>query len=142
MQDPMIVAERTQLNIHVLSADMLDIASDLDQKYPGKVAVLNMACASTPGGGVEHGAGAQEENLHRRTDLLRWTIWQRRRNYPLGRSECLFSGPVLALRGKEEDGYPFLPDGQIFKFGHVDSGSPKRSERTEGDVYLTPGICR
>eukprot|EP00969_Alexandrium_andersonii_P056787 2503838-Alexandrium_andersonii.AAC.1 len=37
-----------------------------------RVAVLNMAAKSHPGGGVRRGAGAQEENLHRRSDAFRF----------------------------------------------------------------------
>ena len=66
-----MVAEGTQLDIQVLTADMLEVADMLDRKYPGKVAVLYRACASVPGDGIEDGAGAQEENLHCRTDLFR-----------------------------------------------------------------------
>eukprot|EP00969_Alexandrium_andersonii_P237340 10476359-Alexandrium_andersonii.AAC.1 len=37
-----------------------------------EVAVLNMASSRHPGGGVKSGQGAQEENLHRRTDAFRF----------------------------------------------------------------------
>eukprot|EP00969_Alexandrium_andersonii_P123653 5464528-Alexandrium_andersonii.AAC.1 len=37
-----------------------------------RVAVLNMASSKHPGGGVRDGRGAQEENLHRRTDAFRF----------------------------------------------------------------------
>eukprot|EP00969_Alexandrium_andersonii_P220080 9720066-Alexandrium_andersonii.AAC.1 len=48
-----------------------DIAQGyVDSGY--RVAVLNMASSRNPGGGVRIGKGAQEENLHRRTDAFRF----------------------------------------------------------------------
>eukprot|EP00969_Alexandrium_andersonii_P355275 15444015-Alexandrium_andersonii.AAC.1 len=61
---------------------MLEVAqsyvSTLDEVARGygssdyEVAVRNMASSRHPGGGVRRGAGAQEENLHRRTDAFRF----------------------------------------------------------------------
>jgi uncharacterized protein (TIGR02452 family) len=90
----------------VLQRDMLEVAGELASQ--GKtVAVLNMANAFHPGGGVCDGVGAQEENLHRRTDLHRYTVMQRR-NYPIRQDACLLSEGVTIMRGSEKDGYPFL----------------------------------
>eukprot|EP00969_Alexandrium_andersonii_P277269 12255799-Alexandrium_andersonii.AAC.1 len=63
--------------ITVCCTDMLEVAQE--QVRAGRsVAVLNMASAFRPGGGVERGAGAQEENLHRRTDTYRYLKRQER----------------------------------------------------------------
>eukprot|EP00969_Alexandrium_andersonii_P186147 8223822-Alexandrium_andersonii.AAC.1 len=63
----------------------------------GSVAVLNMAAAGSPGGGVDWGAGAQEEDLHRRTDAWRFLRRQHRWGpgapglYPIHLGSCLLS---------------------------------------------------
>ena len=71
------------------------------------MAVLNMANASKPGGGYRSGAGAQEENLHRRTDLWRFL---HRSFYPLKQGTALVSKDVTVFRGVESEGYPFLEE--------------------------------
>ena len=91
--------------VEVVEEDMLDVASKLVQE--GKsVAVLNMANAFIPGGGVRRGKGAQEENIHRRTDAFRF-LEQQPENYPIPLHKCLVSSEVTVLRGSEADGYPF-----------------------------------
>ena len=67
--------------------------------------VLNMANAYNPGGGYRSGAGAQEENLHRRTDLRRFL---NRKFYPIDKPCALISKDVTVFRGPESEGYPFL----------------------------------
>lgn len=98
-------AEGTQ-RYEVLQRDILEVAGELASQ--GKtVAVLNMASAFAPGGGFRDGAGAQEENLHRRTDLYRYT-YEQRVNYPICQEGCLLSQDVTIMRGSEKEGYPFL----------------------------------
>ena len=91
---------------HVLNQDILDVAWTLC-KQGKKVAVLNMASDTKAGGGVADGAGAQEENLYRRTDMCSSMESNQRRLYPL-KGQALLSYPVMLLRGREDDGYPFL----------------------------------
>jgi uncharacterized protein (TIGR02452 family) len=56
--------------VQLREGDMLYVASQLVLGEDKKVCVLNMACASKPGGGVASGRAAQEEDLYRRTDLF------------------------------------------------------------------------
>ena len=65
-------------SISVVKGDCLDIAhsyidlkSGLGYSWDRRVAVLNCASYSNPGGGVRKGAIAQEEDLFRRTNLFR-----------------------------------------------------------------------
>ena len=92
----------------------------LDEGY--NPAVLNFANRNTPGGGVLHGAGAQEENIFRRTNLFqslyqfhchgeRLCIQQRPEQYPLDRNTGgVYSPDVTVFRGLELDGYPLLEE--------------------------------
>lgn len=54
------------------------------------------------------GAGAQEENLHRRSDACRYLDGQRYYFYPIQQGTCLLSRGVTVFRGAESDGYPFI----------------------------------
>eukprot|EP00969_Alexandrium_andersonii_P103690 4575355-Alexandrium_andersonii.AAC.1 len=72
--------------------DMLEAAQDyVEQGH--RVAVLSMAAKGRPGGGVKQGAGAQEENLHRRSDAFRFLEQQSWDNqlYPIPERACLLS---------------------------------------------------
>ena len=83
-------------------------------------AVLNMASRQHPGGGVLNGAGAQEENLFRRTELFRSlylydSIGERfgvdnvTQYYPLDRNYGgIYTPEAVVFRGLESDGYPLL----------------------------------
>ena len=95
---------------YVINDDILSCAQRLCERGD-RIAVLNMACESSPGGGVVWGAGAQEENLYRRTDMGRDLEEARRRHYPLN-DAALVSMNVTLIRGREEDGYPYLRAGK------------------------------
>ena len=93
-------------DVAVLPRDTLAVAEQALSR-PGTIAVLCMISSSHPGGGVLSGRGAQEESLHRRTDLCRYTLGHREL-YPLDPNVLLYARDVTVLRGTEEDGYPFL----------------------------------
>lgn len=105
--------------IKVVNDDCLAFASRLGNEYMD-VCVLNMANRRTPGGGVIGGAGAQEEYLFRCSDYFRslyqysdlsfmHDIEHAEKKYPLDRNfGGIFSPGVTIIRGREEDGYPFL----------------------------------
>merc|ERR1711933_479903 len=82
-------------------------------------AVLNMANQYTPGGGWKTGAGAQEENLHRRTNLcdhlsnFRNILPRPMVMYPLPEFGGVFSPNVCVFRGSEQAGYPFLREPRL-----------------------------
>jgi hypothetical protein len=84
-----------------------------------RVAVLNMANQYTPGGGFRSGCGAQEENLHRRSDLCCFLEDTRAwvpppgtsgdfAFYPIPDDAVLYSPGVRVFRGPESQGYPML----------------------------------
>lgn len=83
-------------------------------------AVLNMASRQNPGGGVQNGAGAQEENLFRRTNLFQslyqfapfasnFGLPKSKHQYPLDRNfGGIYTPHATVFRGTEQDGYPLL----------------------------------
>ena len=83
-------------------------------------AVLNMASRQNPGGGVQTGAGAQEENLFRRTNLFQslyqfapyasnFGLHKSKHQYPLDRNfGGVYTPNAIVFRGIEQDGYPLL----------------------------------
>jgi len=95
--------------VTVLERDMLEVAQEYSRQGH-KVAVLNMANETSPGGGVQNGAGAQEEDLHRRSDCCRFLLEQRKGNYPIPSDACLLSVQVTVFRGTEFNGYPLLDE--------------------------------
>ena len=83
-------------------------------------AVLNMASRQNPGGGVQTGAGAQEENLFRRSNLFQslyqftphasnFGLHKSKYQYPLDRNfGGIYTPHATVFRGTEQMGYPLL----------------------------------
>ncbi len=111
---------RQKVKVTVMNADCLEAAKLL--KSAGlNPAVLNMANRHRPGGGVYGGAGAQEENLFRRSNLFlslyqfsdladKYGIARNQSNsYPLDRNTGgVYSPHVTVFRGTEHQGYCLL----------------------------------
>jgi len=133
-----IAAPRSGPTVEVVSADMLEVAGDLAQAGAQaggqeiRVAVLNMANARRPGGGVRTGAGAQEENFHRRSDLGRFLEQQSAAFYPIPPHACLLSREVTIFRGAEAAGYPVIAP---FRVDVISSAAPARPALDERGRY-------
>ncbi|MCQ2583412.1 MAG: TIGR02452 family protein [Treponema sp.] len=96
-----------KVRIHVLNEDCLATARRLAENGITPL-VLNMASRHNPGGGVENGAGAQEECLFRSSNYFQ-TLYKKRDSYPLDRNwGSVLSPEVTVFRGLESDGYPLL----------------------------------
>ena len=92
--------------IRVINSDTIDAALALKPSATGKpVCILNMANATSAGGGFKHGALAQEEALCYRTSLYR-TL--KIKHYPLGNLEGIYSPNVLVIRESMKDGHGLL----------------------------------
>lgn len=105
---------------NVVESDCVEIASLL--KNAGyNVCMLNMANRQNPGGGVLGGAGAQEENIFRRSNLFQ-SLYQftgfagnfgvdrhPEHSYPLDKNfGGIYSKNVTFFRGSENNGYCLL----------------------------------
>jgi len=106
--------------IGVIHADCLEVA-ELMTQLGNKPVVLNMASSYHPGGGVLKGAGAQEENIFRRSNLYTALYqyvdygekYQVTRNpyfsYPLERNYgAIYSPNITIFRAAEHSGYKLL----------------------------------
>ena len=92
------------------------------QKDGFNVAVLNMASRRTPGGGVISGAGAQEENLFRRSNLFqsmyqyapyahKYGVQPSRHQYPLDRDfGGVYTKDATVFRDTEDNEYALLSE--------------------------------
>ncbi len=102
----LIPGRTDKMEIKVLKEDCLKTARDLQRKNP---LVLNMANRRTPGGGVEYGAGAQEECLFRSSNYYRTLYPLEHSAYPMDRNYGgIYSPNVTIFRGLESDGYTLL----------------------------------
>jgi uncharacterized protein (TIGR02452 family) len=90
--------------MEIKNMDTLDMALDYVKLGLNPV-ILNMASDQLPGGGVAHGATAQEEEIFRRTNghLLLPRKW-----YPLEESDIIYSPKLTIIKKSRESGYELL----------------------------------
>lgn len=113
--------------VRVESIDCLIAGRNLQLEGLNPV-VLNMASSMNPGGGVIGGAGAQEENLFRRSNLFK-SMYQYARyaeeyglklsphQYPLDRNHGgVYTPNAVVFRGSQAAGYPLLKEPHILSF--------------------------
>jgi uncharacterized protein (TIGR02452 family) len=113
-----------------IEADCLETAALL-LKAELNPCVLNMASAHNPGGGVRNGAGAQEENIFRRTNLFRslyqfadyakeYGVIAVKDRYPLDdKTGGIYSGGITVFRASENSGYALLTEPYRLSFVSV-----------------------
>lgn len=104
-----------------------------------------MASGSIPGGGYRRGSGAQEENLHRRTNLFQCledpyqaVASERSWAYPLPEFGGLYTPDCTVLRSGEGAGYEFLPRPAFLAF--ISSASyrdPPLETSKSGDILIS-----
>ncbi|MDL2241841.1 TIGR02452 family protein, partial [Bacteroidales bacterium OttesenSCG-928-L03] len=132
----------------VIEADCLETA-ELLKNAGYNVCVLNMASRHNPGGGVLNGAGAQEENIFRRSNLFQ-SLYQfvdysyqydverdRENSYPLDReSGGIYSKKVSIIRGSENSGYCFLQNPFEVSVVSVPAINHPQLETFDGKQYI------
>eukprot|EP01080_Neovahlkampfia_damariscottae_P005020 gene5020-8618_t len=108
--------------IMVIEGDCLESGIWLKEKKKLNPIVLIMASSNHPGGGYLKGAGAQEENLFRRTNLFQCTedpyqLFQKKSwDYPLPEYGGLYIQNATAFRHSEKKGYKFMKTPQEISF--------------------------
>lgn len=139
--------------ISVINIDCLNAAEELI-KEGFEPAVLNMANRQNPGGGVISGAGAQEENIFRRSNLF-VSLYQfadhaaqygiphsAEHSYPLDRNTGgIYSPDVTVFRSSESSGYALLK--QPFKAAFITVpaiNSPELVMGADGKYKIAPHL--
>jgi uncharacterized protein (TIGR02452 family) len=96
--------------VRVSYGDCLELCARLvrDGTITSMPLVLNMANQRHPGGGFMSGAGAQEENLFRRSNYVEM-LTRGSCGYPLAADEAVYTPAVHVFRGSEARGYVPIP---------------------------------
>lgn len=130
----------------VVNKDCLVAALDLIKEGDAtKIAVLNMASKTTPGGGVTKGSFSQEEELFRRTNLskslYRYSEFGREvygfrqpkessiDDYPLSLYSGIYSPGIRVFRSQSD--YEFLPADQTYNINVISVSAINRPDLSE-----------
>jgi len=140
---------KTKTEFSVLEEDCLEVAESL-LKSGLNPCVLNMANRQNPGGGVLGGAGAQEENLFRRSNLFlslyqfatyaeQYGLKKSKFQYPLDRNTGgVYSSGITVFRGSEKNGYCLLNEPFLTSFVAVPAINNPPLVKKSGIYYLAP----
>ncbi len=125
--------------IAVTQSKTFQAAIEQSKKHPGqRIAVLNFASPTNPGGGVKRGSSAQEESLCRCSTLYptidrRW-LWDkyygpnREAHDPVGTDACIYSPGVVIC--KTDDSIPErLPPEEFVTVDVITCAAPNLRER-------------
>jgi len=142
----------TATKIAVINADCLETARLISLSGFNPV-VLNMADRHNPGGGVINGAGAQEENIFRRSNLYvslyqfvdyckQYNIQRNTAfNYPLNRDTGgIYSQAVTIFRGSEANGYCLLSYPYQLSFVTVPAINRPDLELIDGEYRIVTSL--
>ncbi|RIA81599.1 hypothetical protein C1645_790068 [Glomus cerebriforme] len=133
---PIITQNQQNPNIEVVNGDCLSHAIKL-QKEGYNPIVLNMANDQVPGGGYLYGAGAQEENLFRRTNLFQYHEPKRDEWYPIPSFGGIYCPNSTVIKASEQEEYEFLEEPEKMSFVAVAAiCQPELVEDVNGEPTL------
>ena len=135
----------------VVNSDCLEVAQlMLDAGF--NPCVLNMASRQNPGGGVINGAGAQEENIFRRTNLFMslyqftqhandYGIKKNQNSYPLNKNTGgIYSGKITVFRASEKNGYRLLNSPFMLSFVSVPAINQPEIIKKDNQYYIVESL--
>jgi len=138
--------------VSVIHADCVEVAALLS-KTGYNVCMLNMANRQNPGGDVLGGAGAQEENLFRRSNIFlslyqfadysqQYGVERNTQNsYPLDRDfGAVYSRKVTFFRAAETSGYDFLSHPFQLSVISVPAISRPALELRNGEYFISENL--
>ncbi|CAG8569121.1 2643_t:CDS:2 [Funneliformis caledonium] len=101
--------------IQVVDGDCINHALKLKSEGYNPI-VLNMANAVIPGGAYLDGAGGQEENLFRRTNLFQYLEQKKNECYPIPSYGGIYCPNSTVIRASEQENYEFLENPEKLSF--------------------------
>jgi uncharacterized protein (TIGR02452 family) len=135
----------------VINADCIETAKILLDAGQNPC-ILNLANRQNPGGGVLRGAGAQEENIFRRSNLFislyqfasyseDYGIEKSKYSYPLDRNTGgIYSGNITIFRGSEKNGYCLLKTPFVVSFVTVPAINRPELIKRDNNYYITESL--
>ena len=137
-------ANKFETKVRVIEGDCVDTAIFFSAKNSGKVAILNNASASNPGGGYEKGSASQEEHLCRVSSLFHclqnpYQICPPNFDYPLPDLGGVYSPNVFFFRSGESKGYSFLPHPVLLNVVSV-SGVRSPNVENKGGNFIVDNL--
>jgi uncharacterized protein (TIGR02452 family) len=112
--------------VEIANRDCVEVAIDAQQDGMHPL-LLNMCSWTRPGGGVESGAGAQEEELFRRSNYFKHLD---RRHYPLTTFRTILSRGVEFYRNSRN--FQYAPMKRTYHIDCVAAPAPKKPVLTNG----------
>ena len=82
-------------NVQIINGQVLDVTQQLVTQGNTNIMVLNLASSYNPGGGVVHGAIAQEEDLFRKTNYF---LSLPRKFYPIPKGSVIYTDKVYVIK--------------------------------------------
>ena len=117
-------------NIQVVENDTFSCCEELSHNCVLNVVGLNMANHKYPGGGVESGAYAQEENCFRRSNYF---MFLKSSLYPIPETSCIYTPLISIIKDRN-----YQPLKVPITLSMIACAALRDPKVTEQDTYLDP----